>query len=208
MRALMVVLAVALVAVAWSFYERQKEASPIEFLGPASAADNDLPKLWPIPDFSLTDRTGQTVSLGDLKGSVWAADFIYTTCPGPCPLLTKGLAEVQKAMAQNPEARFVSISSDPENDTPAVLEQYATRFGATQHWFFLTGDKASIYTLANQGFKLSVVEDRKGAEPIIHSTKLVLVDRAGVVRGFYDGLSDDARRKMIRDFRRLLAEKS
>jgi protein SCO1/2 len=203
----MLVLAVALVAVAWSVYERQKETSPIEFLGPSSTGGSDLSKLWPIPDFSLTDRTGRPVTLADLKGSVWAADFIYTTCPGPCPMLTKGLAQVQKALASNPDARFVSISSDPEKDTPEVLQQYATRFGATDRWFFLTGDKAGIYTLANQGFKLSVVEDRNGAEPIIHSTKLVLVDRLGIVRGFYDGLSDEARTKMIRDFRRLLAEK-
>ena len=154
MRALILVLAVALAAVFWSLRERRQDSSPIEFLAGPAEGPGDLSKLWPVPEFSLTDRTGRTITLADLKGHVWAADFVYTTCPGPCRILSSGMHDIQKALAMVPEARFVSISSDPEKDTPAVLQQYASQFGATDQWLFLTGDKASVLRPREQGVQV------------------------------------------------------
>src|SRR5581483_2784402 len=101
----------------------------------------------PVPDFQLTERTGKTVTLAELKGKVWLADFIYSTCPGPCPMISSKLAELQKEALQNPDVRLVSFSTNPENDTPEVLRAYAERFHATDKWLFLTGDKAKVYNL-------------------------------------------------------------
>src|SRR6476469_4074305 len=104
MRSLILVLAVALVAVFWGLRERRKDSSPIEILSVPGGGSSELAELFRLPEFSLTDRTGRTVTLADLKGYVWAADFIYTTCPGPCRMLSSGMGEVQKALAAEPDA--------------------------------------------------------------------------------------------------------
>lgn len=165
-----------------------------------------LQKYWQLPDFALTERSGKTMSRTDLAGKVWVADFFYTTCPGPCPMLASRLSTLQGKLAAQPDARLVSISLDPEKDTPEVLQQYATRFKAGANWLFFTGDKAAIRTLAEKGFKLAAVEERNSPEPIVHSTKLVLVDRAGWVRGFYEGVGEDQTARLIGDIEHLLAE--
>jgi protein SCO1/2 len=102
--------------------------------------------------------------------------------------------------------RLVSLTSDPESDTPEVLREYAQRYAASERWLFLTGPKPAVYALANEGFKLGLAEDPKAREPITHSTKLALIDRQGTVRGFYDGLGGDVSR-IVADIRRLEQEK-
>ena len=174
---------------------------------PKQGQNSDLQRYWEIPDFSLTERTGQSVGMSDLKGKVWVADFFYSTCPGPCPMMSSRLSEVHKALTDQSDVRFVSISTDPQKDTPEVLQAYAKNFGASDRWLFLTGEKEAIFSLAEKGFKLSVSEDPTAAEPITHSTKLVLVDRTGTVRGLYEGVGQDDSQRLIRDIRRLLEEK-
>ena len=112
-----------------------KKGEPIEFLSPPQNAQG-LQKYWTLPEFSLTERSGQAVGLPDLAGKVWVADFIYTTCPGPCPVLTSHLSELQKAIGGEPEVRLVSISTDPDHDNPEVLKAYAERYKAGPHWLF------------------------------------------------------------------------
>jgi protein SCO1/2 len=177
----------------------------VEMLQPPSTPA-ELQKYWPIPDFTLTERSGQPLHLSDLAGKVWVADFFYTTCPGPCPMLTGHLGEVQKALGASPDVRLVSVSVDPAKDTPDLLKAYAERFKAGEHWFFCTGEKDVIYKLAREGFKLPIAEAAEGA-PIIHTTRLILVDKAGTVRGFYDGGADAGIQDLVRDIRRLLEEK-
>lgn len=171
------------------------------------AVNAPLQKLWPAPAFTLTERSGQPVSSETLKGKVWIADFFYTTCPGPCPMLSSRLSALQEQLAGKDDVRLVSISLDPEKDTPEVLQAYATKFKAGANWLFFTGEKAKIHDLAMKGFKMSAVEDRTQAEPIVHSTKLVLVDRSGTVRGFYEGVGADDTTKLLADIDRLLQEK-
>ena len=121
-------------------------------------------------------------------------------------MLTARMAAVHQEFAREDRVRFVSITTDPVADTPAALRDYATRFKADARWSFLTGDKATIWNLCQTGFKLSVVESPNGPEPITHSSRLVLVDKTGAVRGTYDGVGDDGPKKIIEDIRRLLAE--
>ena len=165
-----------------------------------------LPRHWQVPDFALVQSDGSTLTTAELRGKVWVADFFYTTCPGPCPMLSSRLQEVHAKTRGWNDVMLVSISTDPTKDTPEVLQQYAKRFGADQRWRFLTGGKQQIFDLANKGFKLSLTEDGSAAEPITHSTKLVLVDKNGTIRGFYDGLGDPDGDRLIRDIDRLRKE--
>jgi protein SCO1/2 len=162
---------------------------------------------WPVTAFSLTERSERTVTLADLKGKVWVADLFYSTCPGPCPMLSSRLSEVQKAVGNDDRVRLVSISTDPEKDTPAVLRQYAEKFQASERWLFLTGSKSAIRDLALHGFKLPFAETPGTPEPIIHSTRLILVDQTGAIRGLYEGAGDEGPERLVRDLRRLLDSK-
>ena len=186
--------------------KKQDGGDGVEMLVPPPTPAG-LQKYWTLPDFALTERSGQPLRLGDLAGKVWVADFFFATCAGPCPILTSHLAEVQKALDGVPDVRFVSISVDPVTDTPNALQDYARRFQAGNHWYFCTGDKAAIYKLAHDGFKLPIADSAGQNVPIIHTTRLALVDRTGVVRGFYEGATGAAVPDVVRDIRLLLAEK-
>jgi len=179
-----------------------KKQEPFEVLQAPPAPS--LQKLWQLPDFNLTERSGQAMSLADFKGKVWVADFFYTTCPGPCPMMTSRLSALQDKLAGKADVRLVSISLDPEKDTPEVLRQYAERFKAGPDWLFFTGDKTAIRTLSEKGFKLAAIEERNSPEPIVHSTKLVLIDREGWVRGFYEAVGEDQTAKIVADIEKVL----
>lgn len=184
--------------------KKNEEAFEILASSPSPAM---LERHWQIPDFALMERSGRAVSLANLRGKVWVADFFYTSCPGPCPMMSSRLSEIHKRTRQDADVRLVSISTDPAKDTPEVLQEYAKRFGADEKWLFLTGDKAAIYALANKGFKLGVTDEGGTAtEPITHSTKLVLVDRNGTVRGFYEGTTVEEAKRLVADIERLLKE--
>jgi protein SCO1/2 len=204
MRRLILILAIAITVIAgYTTLRLHRDRGDFDF---SNTVAQPLGKYWSAPEFTLTERSGKPVSLADLKGKVWIADFFYTTCPGPCPMLTSRLSDLQKQLANDADVRLVSISSDPEKDTPEVLREYASHFGAGDRWLFLTGQKTAIYKLANEGFKLGLAEDKTAKEPISHSTKLVLVDRAGTIRGFYDGVDGNISR-LITDIRTLEKEK-
>lgn len=167
-----------------------------------------LQKYWTIPEFTLTGLDGKPVDHSQLAGKVWVADFFFTTCPGPCEKLTNRLASVHRAVAEDDRARLVSITADPETDTPEVLRKYAARFQAGRRWLFLTGAKPAIHALARDGFKLPIASDANAPGLVTHSTRLVLIDRTGTVRGFYEGAGDDDTpvRELVADVRALLKE--
>ena len=122
-------------------------------------------------------------------------------------MLSSRLSEVQKALGSAPDVRLVSISVDPEKDTTEVLKVYAERFKAGDHWFFCTGDKQAIFTLAHDGFKLPIAAGTAETGAVTHSTRLVLVDKTGTVRGFYEGTTEEGVQGLVRAIRRLLDEK-
>lgn len=163
-----------------------------------------LEQLHGLPEFALTNQDGQRVTLDEMKGKVWLADFVYTTCPGPCPIISAHMSRLQRQLPADANARIVSFSTDPDNDTPAVLKEYAKRFNATERWTFLTGPKSEVYDLIQHGFLLPI--GAPDGTHIVHSTRIMLVDKAGVVRGFYDGTTGDGDGQIIADMERLLKE--
>ena len=118
-----------------------------------------LPVYGALPDFALVERSGRPVRRSDLEGKIWVASFIFTNCADECPLMSAELTRLQADVAAMEDIRLVSITVDPERDTPAVLSQYAERFTADpERWLFLTGDKEAIYRLARDGFHLGIVD--------------------------------------------------
>lgn len=161
-----------------------------------------LPELFPLPDFALIERSGNEVRAQDLKGRIWVADFIFTTCPGPCLMMTQRMADLQRRLGRADDVRLVSFTVDPETDTPEVLGAYAERHGAVEgRWYFLTGNRPAIYDLAEKGFKVTTADLGEGAVGpegrYLHSTKFVLVDRDGFVRGYFDGVDPAAVGRII-----------
>lgn len=168
-----------------------------------------LEKFSTVPAFSLTDSFGEPFSSDDVKGKVWIADFMFTSCPTICPVLSSHIALVQsqlKMMGLDDEVEIVSFSVDPETDTPEVLRQYGERFKAEPGlWHMLTGQRAAIWALCKDGFLLHVAEsDANPAEPITHAGKFVLVDGDGVIRGYYDGESSAVVEQITADASRLV----
>lgn len=168
------------------------------------AAHASLPSYASVPEFSLTDQTGARFDSGSaLLGHVWVADFMFTTCPGPCPRMSKQMSEVQAAL-QDSDARMISLTVDPDHDTPAVLAKYASFYSARPGvWFFLTGDVDTLRHLDRNVFKLGDIDGT-----LDHSTRFVLVDRQSQVRGFYLTSEPDAIARVIADAKRLLKDKS
>jgi len=157
------------------------------------SAASELPLLFDLPEFTLVERSGRPATLAGLRGQPWIADFIFTRCAGVCPAMTARMAALRTRLAGTP-VRFVSFTVDPRNDTPEILTRYAAAAGAGADWWFVTGPVRDLHALSTEGFKLAAMENAPGAEtadgPFLHSSKFVLVDGSGAIRGYYD--SEDA----------------
>ncbi len=127
---------------------------------PSGLASKDLmAPIGEVPDFTLVDRAGRSVSKTDLLGKVWVADFIFTRCIDACPILSQHMASLQTRFVDDADLRLVSITLDPVHDTPEVLAAYASNFKADpERWLFLTGNKDAIYRLTREGFHLGAYE--------------------------------------------------
>ena len=168
--------------------------------GPSEPA---LPRYGMVPEFRLTAHTGQGFSSAVLNGKVWVADFMFTNCPGPCPRMTTQMRTIQEAFAGRPEIRFVSFTVDPERDTPEVLAAYARRYKADLNtWHFLTGPVETLHQLKRETFLLG---DVNGAN-FEHSTRFVLVDGDGRIRGFYPTADPSDIDKLVADLNKLIRE--
>jgi len=163
---------------------------------------SSLEVYYDVPEFQLTSQDGQPFDSKVLRGKIWVADFIYTTCPGPCPRMTSQMHEVQNAIEKMPDVKLVSFTVDPARDTPAVLAAYAKVHGASaEHWYFLTGPAATLQQIDRDTFKLGNVD-----ATLQHSTRFVLVDRQSRIRAYYDTSETDAIRRVIRDIFELARE--
>ncbi len=159
-----------------------------------------------VPGFQLTNQNGQPFGSAQLSGKIWIADFIYTTCPGPCPMISSRMSELQKPL-QKTDVHLVSFSVDPDKDTPEVLRGYADKLQAEPgRWDFVTGAKSAIYKLSHDGFKLAVSDGSDAQGIPVHSTRIVLVDRHGQIRGYYDATEPEAITKLLADTNHLLRE--
>lgn len=172
-----------------------------------------LPVLGAVAPFALTNQQGSIVSLDTLRGRVWIADIIFTRCPGPCTRMTQSMRAIQDALPADGSVRFVSLTADPEFDTPAVLDQYSHKHSASPtFWSFLTGNKRDVYRLATGGLLLAVQETEPAAREsdadlFIHSTRFSVVDRQGRIRGSFDGADPESRPQILAAVRALLNEK-
>ena len=165
-----------------------------------------LERLAPAPQFQFTAQDGTTVSNADFKGKVWVANFIFTRCAGPCPVMTSRMAELNQALGgKAKDVELVSITVDPDYDTPQMLKEYGERVGASpDRWKFLTGPKDQIDNVVMKGFLQAISREHSVAP--IHSTRFVLVDRDGWMRGFLDGNDPELSQKLLIDIGDLLRE--
>jgi protein SCO1/2 len=218
----------------WLLFAALALAVPIGALIASKATQPRLPELAVLPDFSLTDQAGKPFGRNDLLGRVWIADFIFTSCADACPRLTQKLRSVQDRLTPQEQSRgigLLSLSVDPERDTPAKLADYAKSFGARDSvWHFLTGPQAEVERTVVKGFRIAMAkmpldprllapsgvnatppsphpgetaeELHAQAFDILHGEKMVLVDARGHIRGYYDA-DDPGLKRLLRDARRL-----
>ncbi len=164
-----------------------------------------LPSYGVVPDFTLTDQSGRAfVSKNSLDGQIWVANFIFTTCAGPCPRMTSQVRDMRDAVQQIPDVRFVSFTIDPARDTPEALAEYGKRWKADpDRWFFLTGPQSELHNLSRNVFKLGDIDGS-----LEHSTRFVLVDRQSRVRGFYDSSDAEKVQQLLADIRQLAKDQA
>jgi protein SCO1 len=150
---------------------------------------------FPVEDFSLTERSGGKVGKADLLGKVWIASFVFTRCTGSCPQITATMARLQSELdlVSQPDLRLVTFTVDPARDDAAELKKYADNFRANSaRWLFLTGNEKEIHQLLQKSFKVAAARNPSGqpGEEFDHSARLVVVDKQGVIRGFFSGMAD------------------
>jgi protein SCO1/2 len=181
----------------WRMHDRNR---PI--VGAAMRTDAvDGPELKRVVDFLLIDQNGKPVKAEDLHGKVWIAAFFFSNCPAACLTLNQTLAKLQKELPDF-DVKVVSITVDPEHDTPQRLREYAARFGAdSKRWKFLTGPMDEIKRLAADSFQVA-------AAPGVHTDRFMLVDRDGMVRGSYRGGEEAQLAALKRKANELLKEAS
>ncbi|MFH7003978.1 SCO family protein [Flavobacterium bizetiae] len=182
-----------------------------------SKSDAKLIKIGPAPKFELTNQDNAKVSNETYKGKVYVLEFFFTTCPSICPKMNLSMLEIEKTFFGNPNFGIVSITIDPNHDTPQVLKEHAKLLGVkSSNWNFLTGDKATIMDLSNKGFNLYAGENEKVSGGFEHSGLFALIDKDGNIRCrkdefgnpniYYDGLDKKGVRDIQEDIKILLAE--
>lgn len=165
-----------------------------------------LEKLARVPEFTLTDQTGTAFGSADLKGKIWVANFIFTRCKGPCPLITTRMAELNgKLKKTHNEVKLASFTVDPEHDTPEVLSKYGINLAANAaDWKFLTGSPEAMNEIVVKGLLQPLAKEPDGTPA--HSQRFVIVDGDGWIRGFQNGEDPEVVQKLVVDIGRLLRE--
>lgn len=173
-----------------------------------SSCNAPPPTFGELPDFTLTAVSAKTaprpLRRADLLGRVWVADFVFTHCSGPCPALSTNMSALQKRLP--PAVGLLTLTVDPDRDDAKVLSAYAERYAAdATRWLFVTGPKAPLTALLVKGFKVPAVEDpaAPSGTRVTHSTRLVLVDAKGRLRGFFDGEDERSLADLVSAAKRL-----
>lgn len=178
---------------------------------------SDLYEVGKSPSFSLINQDGKTITQEDYKGKVYVVEFFFSTCPTICPIMNRNMKLIQDSFASNANFGIVSITINPENDTPEVLKAHADQLGLKgMNWHFLTGDQKYIYNIAQKGFNLYVGENKKANGGFEHSGMFALIDKEGNIRCrkddfgnpivYYDGLKPEGIKQIKQDISKLLAE--
>jgi len=166
----------------------------------------DLPILAQVPEFQFTSQAGTPVSKQDLLGNVWIADFIFTRCPNPCPLMSERMMELQKAIQRKGgTVKLVTVTVDPEHDTPEVLAAYAAKYQADPAiWSFLTGEPDKVEAFVTKGMLQPLATEPSGVPS--HSQRFLVIDANGALRSFHDLNDPELMPKLLMDIGKLLRE--
>lgn len=160
-----------------------------------------------IGDFTLVNQDSTVVTRETLQGKIYVADFFFTSCRTICPIMKTQMMRVYEAFKEDPEVAIVSHTIDPEYDTVGLLRHYANRLGvSSKTWHFLTGNKDSIYYLAQTSYFITAMEDEAEPDGFIHSGAFLLIDKEGRIRGKYDGTKSEEVDKLIQDIEILKGE--
>ena len=191
-------LAAAIIAVAYVGLKNTRPALPAA----------PMEKFALVPNFKLTDQTGSSFGLQNLKGKIWVANFVFTRCKGPCPIISTRMADLHTKLKKTKGGvNLVSFTVDPEHDTPSVLSKYGALLGAdASNWKFLTGTPDEINAIVVKGLLQPLSKEPDGTPA--HSQRFVIVDGEGWIRGFRDGEDPEVLQKLMVDIGELLREKS
>ena len=201
-------LYMSLLLVLVTLFSCQEEEKRLPILGPKEVQAGDT-VYHTIPDFAFVDQDSSLVTPETFKGSVYVADFFFTTCPTICPKMKSQMLRVYEKYEGNERVKFLSHSIDPAHDTVAVLRDYADRLGVdSDRWHFITGDKEAIFDIAQNSYMASALEDEAEPGGLVHSGAFLLVDSKRRVRGHYDGTKAEEVDQLMRDIDLLLKEEN
>jgi protein SCO1 len=161
-------------------------------------------------DFALTDSSGRPVTRVDLNGKILVVDFLFTSCSLTCPVVNAQMAQIQQMTTNQADVKLVSLTVDPRDDTPTVLQKYGARFGAdTNRWLFLTGQKAPLYNLIGKSFLAQDLDDPFANMPgnFAHTERIAVMDSHGHLRGYFDGLNQNTAGAVVDEIAKLRSEK-
>ena len=200
------------VAIAYVMYFRPEDDLPIyqpSQLNPALVDPSAMrEENHRILDFNLVNHLGDTVTLADVQGQILVVDFFFTRCATICPLMTKNLQRIHDRLGPDAPVQLMSHSVTPVADSVSVLSAYADKHGTDPDlWWFLTGEKSEIYTLARKSYFSCLDEGDGGFQDFVHTENIVLVDDQGRLRGFYDGTDSKAMSQLFSDLEFLLEKK-
>lgn len=207
---MMLVSAVSIAA----FYQVLKPRKTLKIFSPADVNPEmvdstlqDIRKTHTIADFSFVNQNGKTVTQKDYEGKIYVADFFFTTCQSICPIMTRNMADVQKAIAKNPKVMILSHTVMPEVDSVPVLKKYAIEKGVNDaKWNLVTGDRKKIYEMARKSYLAVKLGKPEELYDMVHTENFVLVDAKRRVRGFYDGTKPEDVKRLIEDINWLSQE--
>ena len=157
-------------------------------------------------DFSLTNSAGGVITRQDVSGKILVVDFLFTSCSLTCPAVNTQMAQIQRLTTNDPDIKLVSLTVDPRDDTPSVLQKYSAGFGAdTNRWFFLTGNKSVLYNLIGNSFLAQDADDPFGYMPgnFAHTERIAIVDSQGKLRGFFDGLNQETAGAVVAEINKI-----
>jgi protein SCO1/2 len=168
----------------------------LEIFGPKEAIAEGDTIYHTIPAFSFLNQEGKNISDKDLEGKIYVANFFFATCPTICPKMNYNVKGLTEKYLMDEQVKFLSFTVDPEKDSVQALAAYAKQMGADNHnWWFLTGNKDSIYSLARNGFLVPAAGGKTAAD-FFHSQDLLLIDKDKRIRGIYDGLDESDVKKL------------
>jgi protein SCO1 len=207
-------LALTIIGIAVAFvFSNQRRATSQVTRGNGSTPLDQLPVITPgLPSFILTNQLGALVAPATLSNQVAVVDVIFTRCAGPCPEMTRRMSELQRGIPADLPVKLVSLTTDPEYDSPEILKRYAARYNAdANRWWFLTGTKSNVAVVARHGLKL-VAEETKpedrvsDADLFVHSTVFVLIDKKGRLRGSIESTDPNFTARVLQAVRKLARE--